>query len=354
MPPGRCRVRRVVAPLILLVLLTAWSVQAAAAKLDRKERTREGTTYWGSFDNAPFPVKGSKYKDDTIAVFVPRHFCPVQIRAKIKVKRKGKWKKRNKTSCYTEALEKKYKKQKLEYRIVRSNIDYVVHFHGHSNTVAKAMRNHRLREQFTKSLQNAILVVPQGPVNSVDSGDGKMARRGGFKKMMREVHGLLQDRGVVRKKQRIGNIIVSSHSGGYRAAAHVLSRGGLEVRELFFFDSLYANLDEIYAWVKADKTRKFINLYFRDKPRKRSREFLARLRKGGIPYVNITTKDLKRGRFSRKNLYRKRVIFIETELGHSGCTNKYFNYRDYLYASCLHRYHSSDWFQQEGLDRFDR
>ena len=70
--------------------------------------------------------------------------------------------------------------------------------------------------------------------------------------------------------------------------------------------------------------------------------------------MNISTKDLKRSRFSRKDLYRKRVIFIETELGHSGCTNKYLNYRDYLYASCLHRYHSSDWFQRDGLDRIKR
>ncbi|MFH1530982.1 MAG: hypothetical protein ABIK09_09655 [Pseudomonadota bacterium] len=344
---------RILAPLILLVSLTAWSADAAATKLDRKEKTPEGTTYWGSFDHAPFPDKGSPYKDDTIALFVPKHFCPLQIRARLKVKVKGKRKTQHKTSCYTEALEKKYKEQKVDHRIVRSNIDYVVHFHGHSNTVAKAMRNHRLREQFGLSLQNAILIVPQGPVNSVDSADGKMARKDGFRNMMYEIHGLLRDQGVIGKKQRIGNIIVSSHSGGYRAAAHVLSRGGIEVREIFFFDSLYANVDEIFAWVKADKTRKFINLYFRDKPRMRSKEFLALLAQSGVPYVNITTKDLKKGRFSRKDLYRKRVIFIETELGHSGCTNKYLNYRDYLYASCLHRYHSSDWFQRDGLDRID-
>lgn len=347
---------RTLCPLLLVILLVlaAWSSPAAAAKLDRKEKTREGTTYWGSFDNAPFPVKGSKYRDDTIALFVPRHFCAVQIRAKVKVKRKGKWTRRNKTSCYSKSLEKKYKKDKVKYRIVHSNIDYVVHFHGHSNTVAKAMRNHRMREQFAKSLQNAIFVVPQGPVNSVDSADGKMARKRGFKKMMYEVHGFLKDQGVIRSKQRIGIIIISSHSGGYRAATHVLSRGGMEIRELFFFDSLYANLDEVFSWLQKDKTRKFINLYFRDKPRKRSLEFMARLRKAGVSFRNISTKDLKRGRFSRKDLYRKRIIFIETELGHSGCTNKFFNFRDYLYASCLHRYHSSDWFKKNGLDKFDR
>lgn len=345
--------RRILVTYAAFFVLATGASPAAAAKLDKKERTAEGTTWFGSFDNAPFPAKGARYKDDTIAIFVPKHFCPVQIRGKVKVKRKGKWTKRNKTSCYTKALEKKYKKDKVKYRIVRSNIDYVVHFHGHSNTVRKAMRNHKLREQFSLSLQNAILVVPQGPVNTVDSDDGKLASKGGFKKMMYEVHGFLKDRDVIQKKQGIGNIIVSSHSGGYRAAAHVLSRGGLEVRELFFFDSLYANLDEIFAWVEKDKTRKFINLYFRDKPRKRSEEFLARLRKASIPYVNISTEDLKRGRFSRKDLYRKRVIFIETELGHSGCTNKFLNYRDYLYASCLHRYHSSDWFQRQGLDRID-
>ncbi len=344
---------RIQVTLIVLGSLTAWASAASAATLDTKEKSAEGTTWYGSFENAPFPAKGSSYKDDTVAIFVPKHFCPVQIRGKVKVKRKGKWTRRNKTSCYTKSLEAKYKKDKIKYRIVRSNIDYVVHFHGHSNTVRKAMRNHRLREQFGLSLQNAILVVPQGPVNTVDSADGKMARKDGFKKMMYEVHGFLRDHDVIQRKQGIGNIIVSSHSGGYRAAAHILSRGGIEVRELFFFDSLYANLDEIFDWVKADKTRKFINLYFRDKPRARSKEFLARLRSAGIPFVNISTNDLKRGRFTRKDLYRKRVIFIETELGHSGCTNKFLNYRDYLYASCLHRYHSSDWFQQQGLDRID-
>jgi len=125
------------------------------------------------------------------------------------------------------------------------------------------------------------------------------------------------------------------------------------VRELFLFDSLYSNVEEVFEWLRKDRSRKLINLYFRDKPRARSRELMARLRGAGIAYKDLTHADLKTGKFGRKDLYRKRVIFIETELGHSGCTNKFFNFRDYLYASCLHRYHSSDWFEKKGLERFD-
>lgn len=346
---------RKLASLLLLLPILLGSVDAQAAGLKEKERGDYGITWWGSFKNAPFPAKGFSYKDDSIAIFVPKHFCPTQIRAKVKVKdKKGRVKSHHKTSCYSKSLEAEYKKNKVRYRVVQSNIDYVVHFHGHSNTIEKTFRNHKLREQFAVSLQNAILVVPQGPVNSVDSAAGKLESAGGFKKMMREVHGFLQDQGVVGKKQRIGNIILSSHSGGYRAVGNVLTKGGMEIRELFMFDSLYANLDDIFSWLKSDSGRKLINLYFREKPRARTADLMGMLDAAGIPYRNITEKQLKQGKFSRKDLYRNRIIMIATELGHSGCTNKYFNFRDYLYASCLNRYQKSDWFQQQGLDTFEQ
>ncbi|MBK8241598.1 MAG: hypothetical protein IPK74_39310 [Deltaproteobacteria bacterium] len=87
--------------------------------------------------NGPYPYAGAKWTDDSTLVFVPRHY-----RA-----REG------------------------------DGPDVLVHFHGHGTHARKTVAEKQLREQFHAGEQNAILVVPQGPV---DANDGRFreARRG--------------------------------------------------------------------------------------------------------------------------------------------------------------------------------
>ena len=335
---------------LILVLLLAWPSTwvMAEAKLKKKEKDDYGTTYWGEFEHAPFPAKGFKYNDKTIAVFVPAHFCPVLMR--VKDKKGGK--RRVRYQCYSRSRWKRYKKKGAHLKKV-TEVDYVIHFHGHSNTVEKALNNHRLREQFSLSLQNAILIVPQGPVNAIDSAAGKLESSGGFKRMLREVHRFLRSQGVINEGQYVRRLIITSHSGGYRAAANCLKHGGYEVSEVYLFDSLYAHTDVFFEWLKKakKKQRRFVNLYYRDKPRKRSKELMAMLKKAGIHYARFNEEDMKKEDFARKELVHEDILFINTELGHSGCTRGNFNYRDYLFASGLRRVVPTDWFEKSGLDK---
>ena len=139
-----------------------WPPAAALAgphdhKVTRVERGRLGVTFYFEMENGPFPFEGKPYDDATTAVFVPRHFK------------------------------------------VRSNkIDTVLHFHGHKNTVAKALRVYQLREQVYDSRQNAILVVPQGPIDARDSSGGKLDRPKGLLRFLTEVRQTLQTRKVNR------------------------------------------------------------------------------------------------------------------------------------------------------------
>jgi len=229
----------------------------------------------------------------------------------------------------------------------------VVHFHGHSNTIAKTFKNHKLREQFSLSLQNAIMVVPQGPVNAIDSSFGKIERKGGFRKMMKEVHAHLKRQGVIREKQRIGKVIITSHSGGYQATAMAIKHGGLEISEVYLFDSLYAYKEIFFDWISDAEAsrRRFINLYHRKKPLARSKELMARMKKEGVRFAHFNESQMRKESFERRRLARERVIFIKTESGHSGCTRKNFNYRDYLFSSRLKRVKSTDWFERKGLDK---
>src|SRR5262249_26891875 len=87
-----------------------------------------GLTLAADLEHAPFPAQGAAYQDRTVFVFVPAHYTPP---------RDGR-------------------------------VSMVVHFHGHNTTAERAMAAHELREQLFDSKQNAILVVPQGPVFAAD------------------------------------------------------------------------------------------------------------------------------------------------------------------------------------------
>jgi len=49
----------------------------------------------------------------------------------------------------------------------------------------------------------------------------------------------------------VGTLIVTSHSGGYQAAAGIASKGGIPVDEIDLFDSLYGNTTDFDTWAKA-------------------------------------------------------------------------------------------------------
>ncbi len=285
------------------------------------ERQKSGTLIELGLDNGPFPSKGESYEDDTTWVYIPHH-----------------------------------------YRTPSSQkVDAVVHFHGHRTTAIVAMKRDHLREQLLESKQNAILIVPQGPVNASDSSGGKLARPRGFVKFMGEVRRAIQLPQVRAKlgdaaipdAARIGKVVVSAHSGGFYVAAQCLKHGSFNINEVYLFDALYGERHVYRDWVlerrdqSGSERHKLVCYYTGEKPTAQSEELMAEFDAEGLTYHH----EKKEGQLTRAQFTRGRVVFVRTGTEHGGVTYRNNTLRDCLFASCLERRLSSSWFDDKNKKR---
>lgn len=146
-------------------------------------------------------------------------------------------------------------------------LNLVVHFHGWANCIENEgeARNapctrggpvriaHDLFRQLDQSGANAALILVERSFDQSNSDDGRLAEPGLFRAMILELLpklGALAGRGYAEKD--LGSIVLSSHSGGYRALAHSLDRGGLThlVTQVILLDSVYDNAAEFEAFAQ--------------------------------------------------------------------------------------------------------
>jgi hypothetical protein len=280
------------------------SAFAAAGRAETVSPTDSGELILTQFVSAPFPhparaggytyktnffPAGKHYQDNTVAIFIPKDFRP------------------------------------------SAKIDFVVHFHGWRNSVTNVLRQYELPEQLVESGKNAILIVPQGPRNAPDSFGGKLEDENGFGNFMNEVLVTLQQQKPFRKS-KIGNIILSGHSGGYQVMSSILDKGGLmkNVKEVWLFDGLYARTDKFQNWFESSGGR-FINIYTANGGTKKETENLMNdLKKKGAGYFSAQEKDL-----TAKQLSENRLIFIFTELPHDDVLHQHKTFLQFLKTSCL-------------------
>lgn len=212
-------------------------------------------------------------------------------------------------------------------------VDFVIHFHGWYNSVAGALKQFQLIEQFCASGRNAVLVVPEGPRDAPDSFGGKLEDQDGFRRFMEETVATLRQQGDLKRRDFVpGNIILSGHSGGYRVMAAILDRGGLAgtVKEVWLFDGLYAEAGKFLAWWDREGGR-FINIYTDGGGTKdQSEAMMARLQQHGTPFLaaddqQVTPAGLRAGR----------LIFLHTTLGHNDVLEKRRTFGQFLETSCL-------------------
>ena len=108
-----------------------------------------------------------------------------------------------------------------------------------------------LSAQLEATNKNALLLVPEIDYDKQTGAPGNLGTTGGFKALLAEtladLAGPLHGAGVAD----VGTLIVTSHSGGYQAAAGIASKGGVPVDEIDLFDSLYGNTADFDAWAKA-------------------------------------------------------------------------------------------------------
>lgn len=216
------------------------------------------------------------------------------------------------------------------FRAGRS-IDFVVHFHGWGNALSNVLPRYQLIEQFAASRRNAILVVPQGPVNASDSFGGKMEDEGGFKRLMVEAMATLKQHDIIKTDQ-IGQIIVSSHSGGYGAVSSIVAWGGLSdhVREVWLFDSLYANTERFVVWFDHHKGR-FVDIYTEHGGTKDETEHLMAALKGNqIPFFSGSDTNA-----SPRDLRGNHLVFLFTQTPHDQIMQTRGTFRRFLETSAL-------------------
>ncbi len=272
-----------------------------------------GTTLTLGLPDAPFA--GTGYRDDTVIVFVPeRHRF-----------------------------------------LAGEGVSTLVHFHGHNSTAQRAMVAHALSEQLVDSRQNAILIVPQLAVLAADSSCGRLESAGGLARLLRGAlsgasrlgRRVLDDSGFPEQSP-LGRVCLSAHSGGYHAAACCLHHGGVDVRETYLFDALYAESDVFRDWVLARRAdpaasrHKLVSYFTADGATEPVNQALrAELERHGV----LVAQELHEGALSRRDLSHAGAVFVRTELAHSGVTWETNALRDVLYASTLPRYLNATWFQ---------
>ena len=217
-------------------------------------------------------------------------------------------------------------------------LNLVVHYHGWANCIendgeatgAACTRGgpvrvaHDLIGQLDRSGVDAALILVERAFDQSSSDDGKLAQAGVFRAMILELLpriGALAGRNYT--EQDLGALVLSSHSGGYRALAHTLDRGGLtpHVRQVILLDSVYDNVAQFEAWASAAPGQNRLAVVYTDgagtKPL--SQKLASDARSWGAPVVDDRTfATLTDAAFAAP------LLFKRSALSHDGTAQYYF------------------------------
>jgi hypothetical protein len=212
------------------------------------------------------------------------------------------------------------------------NLDIVVYLHGWNNSIDTAMTQFRLAEQFAESGKNAVLVFPEGPKFASDSFGGKLEDSYGLQRLLEETLTILLRTKNIRAKT--GKVILSGHSGAYRAIAFMLLRGNVPVQEVWLFDALYGHTEKFAHWLEHDCKRlrgRFVNIYTDDGGTKaESEKLMEDCAAWRVPFRAVEEQSL-----TVQDLTRSSVLFIHTDLTHNDVISRREQFRKYLGTSCL-------------------
>jgi hypothetical protein len=111
-----------------------------------------------------------------------------------------------------------------------------------------ARNAYHLAAQLESSQRNAILVVPELRYDQSSSDPGALGDAGVFASLIEDTFAGLPT-SLALTAGAIDKLVIASHSGGYNAAASIVTQGGLPVDELWLLDSLYGQLDRFDSWV---------------------------------------------------------------------------------------------------------
>jgi hypothetical protein len=124
----------------------------------------------------------------------------------------------------------------------------ITHLHGHHAELARTVPAQQLVPMTRHAGRDAVLVIPQGPLNQASGDFGQLMDPDGHAELVRDVAAVLHRDGLL-VDARTGPGVLTAHSGGYRATAAMASEGGLDIQAVHLFDALYGEEDafEDYA-----------------------------------------------------------------------------------------------------------
>lgn len=209
-----------------------------------------------SLPSAPFPDGKAPYQDASVLVYVPESFTG------------------------------------------RSGVHVVVHVHGYYGRLREVTARHHIREQLARSGRDAVLVAPQGPFDAADLSLGRLEARDGLSRLLRDVIALMARDGRA-PVPRLGEVVLSAHSGGYKGAASMLVRGGVPIRGVHLFDALYARPEHFFQWARRGSGRRLRSSWTWRSSTEEQNEALVKALEGGRVRVASSLFD--------KDLYSRRV-----------------------------------------------
>ncbi len=126
--------------------------------------------------------------------------------------------------------------------------------------------------QLEESGKSALLLLPEIHYHEENSDPGRLGEPQGFLAFFQEVLDRLREKYAPLADISAANVehtVLVSHSGGYKAAAHIAWVGGLKIHELCLLDSLYGEIelyDQIIGgyvadYIAGERHQRFINLY---------------------------------------------------------------------------------------------
>jgi hypothetical protein len=138
----------------------------------------------------------------------------------------------------------------------------VLFLHGHGSEIeATVGRALDLPGQIDRSGVNAVLVAPQLALNAQESVPGKFVEPGRAAAFVDEAAGVLRRMlGGDDAAWRRAPIIVVAYSGGYRTAAQIVVRGGLEgrIEGVILLDAIFGDAGIYAAWLARRHHRAFL------------------------------------------------------------------------------------------------
>ncbi len=181
---------------------------------------------------------------------------------------------------------------------VRKTAGIVVYLHGYYTTVDKAFVDHKLAEQFQKSKQNALFIVPACPSGKDEAVVWNSLSQ--LKKSVQAANIRLPD----------GETVVVAHSGGFRTVRRWTDNRLL--KEIILLDAMYGGFNEFKEFIAtgaraANRRMILITSDTDTQTRAFTKEFSFAVTRTGIPadYTGFTTREKK-----------SRLLYVKSQYDH--------------------------------------